>query len=216
MKSRTLLAGTALMLASWGATAAGVLTCDSDCYFYYDPVNPIETTTTVYNLAGNAAIYDSSGDSSSFPPFSATGTLTYNTWYDTDTGESGEDVLIEVDALTWDGSVFVDSYLFATGSTGLVTDYVYEEFDPNGATLTMLFDSTAPSQWNYLISPFDPVSAYTLDNNFDGIPGVRAYIFGEMEGAIDYQLSQVPLPATILLFGSGLLGLAGMARRKKT
>ena len=215
MKSRTLLAGTTLMLASWGASAAGVLTCDPDCYFYYDPVDPIETTTAVYDLAGTATVYDNNGNSDVFPLFSATGTLTYSTWYDTDTGESGEDVLIEVDALTWEGSVFAESYLFTTGSTGLVTDYVYEEFDPYGATYTTLVDPATPSAWNYLINPFDPVSAYTLDNNFDGIPGVRAFIFGEMEVTIDYQLSQVPLPAALWLFGSGIVLLTGFGRQRR-
>ncbi len=33
---------------------------------------------------------------------------------------------------------------------------------------------------------------------------------------IDYQLTAVPVPAAVWLFGSGLLGLVGIARRKKT
>lgn len=42
----------------------------------------------------------------------------------------------------------------------------------------------------------------------------RAYITGKWETAED-NLPQVPVPAAVWLFGSGLIGLVGMARRKK-
>jgi hypothetical protein len=37
----------------------------------------------------------------------------------------------------------------------------------------------------------------------------------DVTGLDNIQLSSVPIPATVWLFGSGLLGLVGMARRKK-
>jgi hypothetical protein len=36
------------------------------------------------------------------------------------------------------------------------------------------------------------------------------------QGTLTPQVSQVPIPAAAWLFGSGLLGLVGIARRKKT
>ena len=38
----------------------------------------------------------------------------------------------------------------------------------------------------------------------------------DVAGLDNIQLSSVPIPATVWLFGSGLLGLIGIARRKKT
>ena len=56
---------------------------------------------------------------------------------------------------------------------------------------------------------------------FDATPGAYfVSFFGEAgaftgSGKYGIEISQVPVPATVWLFGSGLLGLIGMARRKK-
>jgi hypothetical protein len=56
---------------------------------------------------------------------------------------------------------------------------------------------------------------------FDATPGdYFVSFFGEAGASTSYgmygiEISQVPLPAAVWLFGSGLLGMIGIARRKK-
>lgn len=56
----------------------------------------------------------------------------------------------------------------------------------------------------------------TLDGNGDGIPGVTVADgpFVDTSFAIDGTLTAVPVPAAVWLFGSGLIGLFGVARRR--
>ena len=61
-----------------------------------------------------------------------------------------------------------------------------------------LKDTTTP-KFNSNVMSFDNLSVGTL--------------FGDWEGTVTLQA--VPIPAAVWLFGSGLLGLAGIARRKK-
>ena len=70
-------------------------------------------------------------------------------------------------------------------------------------------------------APFEP-------NGSGGLPqamhffGFRTFIGSEWNDVLSdglwngYVLETVPIPATVWLFGSGLLGLIGIARRKKT
>lgn len=210
MKLKTLFAGASLMLASFSASAINgyPVICDFDC------TSSIETTSVTYQLSGSATIYDINGKQGMLPTLSAAGTLTYSTWYNLDTGEGGEDALIEIAGLFLGTQQVISSYTWATGSTGLVTDYVYEEFGLVDTAETLLFNGSMPSEWNYLVGSFEPVSVYTLDNNLDQIAGVNAYILGGQQVTIDYQLSQVPVPAAVWLFGSGLVMLAGFMRRR--
>jgi hypothetical protein len=56
---------------------------------------------------------------------------------------------------------------------------------------------------------------------FDATPGdYFVSFFGEAGASTSYgmygiEISQVPLPAAVWLFGSGLIGLIGISRRKK-
>ena len=60
-----------------------------------------------------------------------------------------------------------------------------------------------------LVAPFNGI------NDFPGHPdsGADLNSYAEIAGV---QIQSVPLPAAVYLFGAGLLGLAGIARRKKT
>jgi hypothetical protein len=48
-----------------------------------------------------------------------------------------------------------------------------------------------------------------------GVPGCQSNIFWD-NISITADVAAVPVPAAVWLFGSGLLGLIGVARRKKT
>jgi hypothetical protein len=69
----------------------------------------------------------------------------------------------------------------------------------------------------------DSFSIATLDSNSDGVPGIPM-TGGPFQGfnasfggtAVVSSVSAVPIPAAVWLFGSGLLGLVGVARRKKS
>lgn len=57
-----------------------------------------------------------------------------------------------------------------------------------------------------------------IQNNlsaFTDVFGEEAFIQKKF-GAVGIQINPIPVPAAVWLFGSGLLGLVGMARRKKT
>jgi hypothetical protein len=49
---------------------------------------------------------------------------------------------------------------------------------------------------------------------YDALTGDTITTFGSGSDALAYKSSVVPLPAALWLFGSGLLGLIGMSRRK--
>jgi hypothetical protein len=58
----------------------------------------------------------------------------------------------------------------------------------------------------------------SIDGNGDTIPGVPMAAggpFGGFNANFNANMSSVPVPAAVWLFGSGLLGLVGIARRKK-
>lgn len=58
------------------------------------------------------------------------------------------------------------------------------------------------------ISPLDP-NNYTI-----AMVGTLTYVAGQT-GSIDAGVEPIPEPATMLLFGAGLAGLAGVAKRRK-
>ena len=56
----------------------------------------------------------------------------------------------------------------------------------------------------------------SVDGDSDGTPGLDM-IDGAFPGfSANFDLQPVPVPAAVWLFGSGLLGLVGVARRRKT
>jgi hypothetical protein len=83
-----------------------------------------------------------------------------------------------------------------------------------------VFDSTAPHNIYQgpagtppaLDTVFDLVS---VDGDGDGIPGLLMIDGSFIDFSANFSLQAVPIPPALWLFGSGLLGLVGMARRKK-
>jgi hypothetical protein len=56
----------------------------------------------------------------------------------------------------------------------------------------------------------------SIDGDGDGIPGIRMIDGPFINFSANFNLREVPTPPAILLFSPGLLGLIGIARRKKT
>jgi hypothetical protein len=84
----------------------------------------------------------------------------------------------------------------------------------------LVFDSSADFKGIDFHKGFPDFSAF---DSFTGIPSSTFAIndsdFNEVDGhwiANTFSMTPVPVPAAVWLFGSGLLGLAGVARRKKT
>ena len=96
---------------------------------------------------------------------------------------------------------------------GPSTSYRLEEYTNNNSMQNLMV--VGETLWDFT------VFAATLDGDGDGYSGVNVAAFGSYPYAmftIDYQLSEVspiPVPAAIWLFGSGLIGLAGISIRRK-
>lgn len=96
------------------------------------------------------------------------------------------------------GVVTMDFSNFAVDYNGTVIPQ-----GPNAGSLTFSGDAntqTFSASWNSLI----------VGGPFDGNTG-----YWYIEGSYTTATSEVPVPAAVWLFGSGLIGLAGIARRRK-
>jgi len=79
------------------------------------------------------------------------------------------------------------------------------------------YDSSPVSILNEIL-PLGP-STYNFDYYVYVVQGAGPVSGGDWDYTLTFEvneLSAVPVPAAVWLFGSGLLGLVGMARRKKT
>lgn len=134
----------------------------------------------------------------------------------------------------WDASGLYSAIVGGLTTSDVITGGVYPAtenfqfyFGKNSYTLPYGPSPLATTTWNTTdigtVSMGDNPSG-TLPLTDDGIggspmktgpfPGFNAN-FDIMEFHVDSIITTVPIPATVWLFGTGLLGLAGIARRKK-
>lgn len=106
---------------------------------------------------------------------------------------------------------FTETATSATASSGTVGFYLnmanYEPVSIPSTDSGTHFDSILPE-----IGPGTYLTGYTS-------PGIGQPTEGysySLDYTLTYTVAAVPVPAAVWLFGSGLLGLVGIARRKKT
>jgi PEP-CTERM motif len=121
------------------------------------------------------------------------------------------------------------SYTFMTKNKPVYFDVAYDifgngvngDFGLNGFTVSLLGPSTylpvdgTPGTLTWLLAPN---TTYTLTiTNLANIAGNLGTITNEtMTGNFDFLAYPTPEPASLLLLGSGILGLAGVIRRKRS
>ena len=131
-------------------------------------------------------------------------------------------------------SVFLDVvWLPNTENLGFVDVFLEwntSESDPDGAIVSRPSNSTSivPNGFSVISTGVDPFAPHTASvtifyssqlrpqNGESCTPSLCTDLFGSVTYTIQVEsLAAVPVPAAVWLFGSGLLGLVGMARRKK-
>jgi hypothetical protein len=81
------------------------------------------------------------------------------------------------------------------------------ESDPNAKWVGWGQDTSTPPAWNPVWDAVNKTITIDATNGYSIAPGYDVWA--------KFDIVAVPIPATVWLFGSGLLGLVGMARRKK-
>ena len=135
-------------------------------------------------------------------------------WFDLNPGdETGTGISQEITLTA--GTTYQFSFLYNGGGTGTTTQIAYSlgsavETLMDGIVSTATMNVYAGSSWLTFSTTFTPLTG--------GIETLSFMPNGQFSGGfIDaVNISAVPVPAATWLLGSALLGLVGMARRKKT
>lgn len=139
--------------------------------------------------------------------------------------------LVDLDTIFATGT-YDDSTLSGSGTESIIFDGVtnFLNVDLNLKSFTQADDDRFGTGFPKLIfvggafSALDFSTSFDTNGFFDSFPasGVTDFEgeddnFNIIEGVwTGFETSPVPVPATVWLFGSGLLGLVGVARRKRT
>lgn len=83
----------------------------------------------------------------------------------------------------------------------------------DGGTPSLTLDTGAMTDLDFLASEQDAFGQSVLFSFFTTFQGTDNLV-GSWDGA-SFSMTPVPVPAAVWLFGSGLLGLAGIARRRR-
>lgn len=102
-----------------------------------------------------------------------------------------------------------------TLNVGSITYIASDDYDFGSGYPILSLVSGGFDGLNFGTDPYATISFDSLDFVFDGYQdeGFTLTLSGTWDGA-SFQMSPVPVPAAVWLFGSGLLGLVGIARRK--
>jgi hypothetical protein len=168
---------------------------------YYPPelLGTICETSATYVLGGTAAIRSMNGNP--FMTLNVTGTMNEYTSVTTDT--SGYSSGYSLYSLTFNVPGLGTYTLTNNGGWGGTQNSI------TGSSFTT--DST--TMWDIWSDGVNAI-AQTLDGDYDGRSGINLYVNGVKTYVADVHLTAVPVPAAFWLFGTGLVGLVGVAKRK--
>ena len=187
--------------ATTGSTHPGSGTCNTTIPFDTNIATNVFTTGFVYGGFGYVSPYVTDGTANGGALSSSiTGTVD---------GNAANDSLLQSDLSSWDWAIDFTTY---GPPPGFVPNTALFLLSPDAGTFTANIlsdnnDGTFNSvlTWSHLI--FDP------NPSFNGQTA-----FWRMEGVLNTDLTAapaVPVPSAVWLMGSGLAGLAGVARRRK-
>jgi hypothetical protein len=101
-----------------------------------------------------------------------------------------------------------DSFTLTMGSAAAPSTIQVDFFSLSGELVHSVVQDLISGYNVYSYDSFGPFSGISFHSTNDAA-GLRYY-------GMSYSTSAVPIPAAVWLFGSGLLGMAGLSRRKKT
>jgi len=141
---------------------------------------------------------------------------TVGTWAVSATDDSG---------LNWDGSTLTFESQTADGNNFLLEGH-FNWIGSNGAfgrenfTGTLFFDNTIELSGFELVPPTSGIAVYDYfallaDNGTEIINGSWDGPILSDDWSATLQITSVPVPAAVWLFGSGLIGLVGMRKKSK-
>jgi hypothetical protein len=107
--------------------------------------------------------------------------------------------------------------LLAGGITDQYTGSWFSHASVTGNSLTSLIDGQNGSILSYMLYGQGLVmfGGQTTTNFHSPLPGAERLLQNELTFLANDQVSQVPVPAAVWLFGSALMGLGGASRRNK-
>ena len=189
----------------------------SGCYFdtvTYTEICPISTEVTLFDLTGTADFYYETSTAGNTPgdlanSYDAVGTFEITEVSNSDTGSYSATGILNVQAAIGVAANYFAEFSSLGGAFALVSENFSGDFAP--AILT-------PTVWE--ISPtLTGLALNTMPNpDYFFRDGILTDVVLDDSYVIDLSLtgvvSTIPVPAAIWLFGSGLIGLIGLAGRK--
>ena len=171
-------------------------------------IQPVHAALLAFN--GTFTPYDNLGNIMFFKPVTNyTGSINFD--FVSGTG------MANFDPINWgglDSRLKIHDVVLTQSGTGIHAQGVYD-FN----TYAGVFSGALEWDWGAGLNEFGPSTLTLLDTDNDGIPGtaMTTGTFKTFTFAVDGMaspVSSVPVPTAMWLFGSGLLGLMGVARRK--
>ncbi len=207
----------AAVMLSLGTSAAQAVSIDITTMEFYDAngapgffgggLNTSVNTSVAFSAAGNGA-----ADSGPTPFFGTAWTATQGAWFET-TGVASQ----------WAGTSASGAYdyNFTLNAGEVAVGLLFTWGSATDIAVLQIFDCSTGACVGVHNSSADDLTAATDATHTPGVdahPTVPGSVMGNGPFAgqhATFKGQVVPVPAAVWLFGSGLLGLVGVARRKK-